>query len=285
MLGHGPGRFKTHDSPRTGLESRAIEQARTPGSERRERFLTDVWPLLLLLAGLLLAVLLPWLAWDRYGGDETWPSLITNFSSTCLAFLIALAWDRRQRAFADRRELEAEQRREEAEARAEHERRTIEARRRFSAVALELERIEASLQRAHAEQHRYKVFFPDLPSGSWRAASAPLGRIVSAYGLMADLATFYGHVAELQWRLRFKAEPATAEDAINPLIDALVLAMLSDVEELLPQVRRQVAEPDVERVHGELVGGTVVGRRQFTAAIRVVGDDASPADDARGGSS
>ena len=99
----------------------------------------------------------------------------------------------------------------------------------------------------------------------------PLGRIVSDYGLMADLATFYGHVAELQWRLRFKAEPATAEDAINPLIDALVLVMLSDVEELLPQVRRQVVEPDVERVHGEAAGGTVVGRRQFTAAIRVVG--------------
>ncbi|HEU0336377.1 MAG TPA: hypothetical protein VFR43_07470 [Gaiellaceae bacterium] len=257
----------------------------TPGRDPRERFVTDVWPLLLLLGGLLLAVVLPWLAWDRYGGDETWPSLITNFSSTCLAFLIALAWDRRQRAFADRRELEAEQRREEAEARAEHERRTIEARRRFSAIALELERIEASLQRAHAEQHRYKVFFPDLPSGSWRAASGPLGLIVSDYGLMADLATFYGHVAELQWRLRFKAQPATVEDALNPLIDALVLAMLSDVEELLPQVRRQLVKPDVERVHGEAAGGTVVGRRQFTAAIRVVGEDGAPADETRAESS
>jgi hypothetical protein len=242
---------------------------RTPGSERRERFLTDVWPLLLLLAGLLLAVLLPWLAWSRYGGDETWPSLITNFSSTCLAFLIALAWDRRQRAFADRRELEAEQRREEAEARAEHERRTIEARRRFSAVALELERIEASLQRAHAEQHRYKVFFPDLPSGSWRAGSGPLGVILANYGLMADLSTFYGHVEELQWRLRFKAQTDVDDTAVSPIIDALATQMLTDVAVLLAQVRRQVERPDVQPLTDDS-GGLVAARRQATSAIRVV---------------
>jgi hypothetical protein len=224
----------------------------------------------LLVVALSAAAVLPVFAWERYGGGVTWPALITNFSATCLAFLVALAWDRRQRAFLDRKEIEAEQRRDEAEALAEQTRRMTEATRRFSAIALELERIQASLQRAEAEQHRYKYFFPDLPSGSWRAASAPLGLIMADYGLMADLATFYGHVGELQWRLRFKAEPSTAEESLNPIIDGLVQAMLADVAELLPQVRRQVQEPDVEPVLTQTAGGTVVARRQYTAAIRIV---------------
>jgi hypothetical protein len=224
----------------------------------------------LLLVALGAAVVFPFVSSGRYGAEATWPALITNFSATCLAFLVALAWDRRQRALADRRELEADLRREQLEASAEVERRTTEATRRFSAIALELERIQQSLERARREQQQYKYFFPDLPSGSWRAASAPLGLIISDYRLMADLATFYGQVAELQWRLRFKADPATDVADLNPIIEGLVGTMLTDVDDLLPQVRRQMREPDVEPVLAQTVGGTVVARRQYTAAIRVV---------------
>jgi hypothetical protein len=274
-----PGRGAPTASRRSAitgaLESLPIEQANEGDLEQHRSFATELWPLLLLLIGLLVAVALPVVASKHYGGEATWPSLITGFSATCLAFLIALTWDRRQRALADRREFENELRREQIEAGAELDRRTTEARRRLSAIALELERIQQSLERAREEQHRYKYFFPDLPSGSWRAASAPLGLIISDYGLMADLSTFYGRVAELQWRLRFKAEPSTAAEDLNPIIGGLVQTMIEDVEDLLPQVRRQVREPDVEPVLAQTVGGTVVARRAFTAAIRVVGDDTS----------
>jgi hypothetical protein len=275
ILGRHPRRFKKRRPRGSALESLPIEQPNEGDSEEQHGFTTEIWPFVLLLIGLGVAVALPFAASAHYGGASTWPGLITGFSATCLAFLVALAWDRRQRTIADRRELEGERRRQLAEASAELNHRTTEARRRFSAVALELERIQQSLERARDEQQHYKYFFPDLPSGSWRAAGAPLGLIISDYGLMADLATFYGRVAELQWRLRFKAEPSTDTDDLNPIIDGLVRTMLEDVADLLPKVRRQVRDPDVEPVLGQTVGGTVVARRPFTAAIRVVTDDAS----------
>jgi len=99
--------------------------------------------------------------------------------------------------------------------------------------------------------------------------SAPLGMIISNYGLMADLSTFYGHVDELQWRLRFKAQPDIDQAAVSPIIDALARQMLNDVAVLLTHVRRQIAQPDVRPVADES-GGLVVARRQLTGAIRSV---------------
>lgn len=256
--------------PAASLRSLPIDEPHDGGLHQERGSASQLWPLVLLLVALAVAVAFPFVSSNRYGAEATWPGLITNFSATCLAFLVALAWDRRQRTLADQRELEAELRRERLEATAEATRRTTEATRRFSAIVLELERIQQSLERASREQQQYKYFFPDLPSGSWRAASAPLGLIISDYGLMADLATFYGQVAELQWRLRFKAEPSTDVADLNPIIEGLVRTMLGDVEDLLPQVRRQMNEPDVEPVLAQTVGGAVVARRQFTAAIRVV---------------
>jgi len=86
----------------------------------------------------------------------------------------------------------------------------------------QLERLKASIDRAKREQHNYKHFFPDLPTGTWAAASGPLGLIVSNYELMADLSTFYGHVEELRWRLRFKADAATDDQRV----EAAYLALL-----------------------------------------------------------
>ena len=150
------------------------------------------------------------------------------------------------------------------------------ARRRHSAaspaIALELERLRAALERTLAEQHGFKYFFPDLPDGSWQAGGGPLGRIISNHGLIADLSTFYGHVAELRWRLRFKAQPGVDESAINPIIGALAAQMLNDVGVMIDQVRKQVLRPDVTPVAADSPdgGGIVVGRRQVTGAIRAV---------------
>lgn len=232
-------------------------------------FWFDRWPLGLLFLVVVVSIVTPVLTALYYDGETTWTALATGFSATVIAFLIALAWDRRQRTLLELREIEAERRREEATRAAEHERRETEAQRRFSAIALELERLQSSLQRTVDEQQRYKIFFPDLPSGSWAAGSGPLGVIISNYGLMADLATFYGHVAELQWRLRFKAQPGVDEAAVSPIIDALAKQMLGDVSVLLTQVRRQVSTPDVRPLSTD-PGGLVVARRQLTGAIRAV---------------
>jgi hypothetical protein len=233
----------------------------------------DFWfhrsPLALLVLVIVIAVVTPVLSALFYGGTITWPSMATNFAATSVAFLVALAWDRRQRALAELQEAEAERRRGEAALAAEQERRETEAERRFSAIALELERLQTSLQRTVDEQPNYKYFFPDLPSGSWDAGRGPLGMIISNYGLMADLSTFYGHVDELQWRLRFKAQPNVDEGAVSPIIDGLARQMVNDVSVLLSHVRRQIARPDVRSITDD-AGGLVVARRQVTSAIRAV---------------
>jgi hypothetical protein len=247
-------------------------QAEQPAAKPQIDFWFDRWPLGLLLITVVVSVVTPVLSASWYGGSATWPSMITNFAATSIAFMIALAWDRRQRAQMELVEAEAEQRRAAADLRLEQERRETEATRRFSAIVLELERLQRSLQRTVEEQQRYKYFFPDLPAGSWRAGGGPLGMIISNYGLMADLSTFYGHVAELQWRLRFKAQAGVDEAAVNPIIDALASQMLGDVATLLGQVRKQVSRPDVTPVQGE-GGGLVVARRQLTGAIRAVSFD------------
>jgi hypothetical protein len=236
----------------------------------------DRWPTGLLVVAVLLSIGTLILSSIWYGGQATWPSVITNFAATSLAFLVVLAWDRRQRAIADLKAVEAEERREAAEGRTEQERRETEAKRRFSAIALELERLQSSLQRSVDEQQRYKYFFPDLPSGSWQAGGGPLGTIISNYGLMADLSTFYGHVDELRWRLRFKAQPGVDGPAVNPIIDALASQMLSDVTTLVGQVRKQIAQPDVRPVQSD-GAGLVVARRQLTGAIRSVDIEHEPA--------
>jgi hypothetical protein len=216
-----------------------------------------------------------------YGANLTWPALATSFSSTCLAFLVALAWDRRQRSVADSKAAVAEVNREVAGRRAEQDRRTLEAKRRFSAIGLELERIDASLQRTVEEQHRFKYFFPDLPTGSWNASTARLGLIVANYGLMADLSTFYGQVEEMRWRLRFKANSGVDEVTVGPMVDALAKKLLSDVGELRVEVASQVARPDVEPVLLESRRIGLVGRRQLTETIRIsdLVPAAPPADD------
>lgn len=233
-------------------------------------FWIDRWPLGLLLVTVLVSISSLITSAIVWGASTTWPSVITNFAATAIAFLVALAWDRRQRAVADLAELAAEAKREQAARLAEQERRETEARRRFSAIGLELERLQGSLQRTVDEQHKYKYFFPDLPSGSWQAGGGPLGMIIANYSLMADLSTFYGQVGELQWRLRFKAEAGVDDAAVSPIIAGLASQMLSDIALLQAQVRRQVANPDVMPIEGVDSGGHVVARRQLTGAIRAV---------------
>jgi hypothetical protein len=252
------------------LYNRFMERLTTKTRDRLWFIWTDVWPVVFLVVGLSCAIALPFLAVDRWDSEWTVPGLIGSFSATTFAFLIGLAWDRRQRTAEDRKEALVEEARKLAELDAEQERRTLEAKRRFGALALELERLKATIDRT-MQQSKYKYFLPDLPTGTWRAAGAPLGTIISNYALMADLSTFYGQVSELQWRLRFKAQPGVDVEALNPIIDALTEQMLKDVDSLLTRVRKQTVDPDVAHIDGAGDDvGALVGRRQLTRAIRAL---------------
>ena len=237
---------------------------------RRSRHAHGTRPLQLLVLSLVAAIVAPVVGAHYYSGRTMWPTVIGGYSGAALAFTTALFWDRHSRLQDEVRQSEGERRRTADRLRQEQERRVVEARRRFGALELELERLKASIDRTKREQSRYKHFFPDLPTGSWAAASAPLGVIVSDYELMADLATFYGHVEELRWRLRYKADPATDEEILNPIIDTFVSQMADAVTVLLEQVKLQITRPQVEQIVGapQTQGPARVARtRQFTGAI------------------
>ncbi len=226
-------------------------------------------PLQLLILALVAAVVAPIIGAHYYTGEIMWPLVIGGYSGAALAFTTALFWDRHSRLQDEVRQSEAERRRGAERLRQEQERRVVEAKRRFGALELELTRLKASIERTKLEAHNYKHFFPDLPAGSWAAASGPLGVIVSDYELMADLATFYGHVEELRWRLRFKADASVDAEAVNPIISTFVSQMADAVDDLLEQVREQIVNPQVEQIVGAPQRPTRVARtRQFTGAIR-----------------
>jgi hypothetical protein len=248
--------------------------AAAPADPTRRRHLARLSrPIELLVASLLAALVAPAIAAIFYPGSDIWPLVITAYSGASLAFLTALAWDRHSRMEADARQHRAEERRQEERLREEQERREVEAKRRFSALELELLRLKESIDRTKREQQAYKYFFPDLPTGTWESANGPLALIVSDYELMADLSTFYGHVEELRWRLRFKAETSTDEAVVSPLIDTFVGQMVEAVNVLLGHVREQVDNPQVEHIVGapethRTQTHAVVRKRQFTGAIR-----------------
>lgn len=262
--------------PATAADTEPEEESQGHAHERESAFaawFSHNWPVIALGIGLIGAIVGPLLA-ARINPEKasetqklTWTALAAAFSATTLAFLITLAWDRRQRGIEEEKQLAAEQRRAAAEIVAEQERRTVEAKRRFSAILLELERLKGTLEKCR-EQAKYKYFFPDLPAGSWEAANERLGVICSNYALMADLSIFYGEVDELQWRLRFKANAWVEDAAINPIIDALVEQMIEGVQDLLHRVRKQVVDPDVARIHTEMTDQPAPARKVVTRAIR-----------------
>jgi hypothetical protein len=242
---------------------------------RRKRWfdpLHSTRPLQLLILALVAAVVAPIVGAHYYTGEIMWPLVIGGYSGAALAFTAALFWDRHSRLQDEVRQNEAERRRVQERLREEQERRVVEAKRRFGALEVELTRLKASIERTQREQASYKHFFPDLPAGTWAAASGPLGVIVSDYELMADLATFYGHVEELRWRLRFKADASVDEEAVNPIISTFVSQMADAVDVLLEQVRAQMVNPQVEQIVGappaQQRPTRVARTRQFTGAIR-----------------
>ena len=228
-------------------------------------------PLQLLILALVAAVVAPIIGAHYYTGEIMWPLVIGGYSGAALAFTAALFWDRHSRLQDEVRQTEAERRRVAGAAPA-----GAGAARRRGQAPLRRARARAARGSRRASSGRSasrpttSTSSPTCPTGSWAAASGPLGVIVSDYELMADLATFYGHVEELRWRLRFKADASVDETSVNPIIATFVSQMADAVDVLLEQVREQIVNPQVEQIVGapQQRPTRVARTRQFTGAIR-----------------
>lgn len=127
----------------------------------------------------------------------------------------------------------------------ELERHETEARRRFASIRAELEKNKTSIIEVCAGLEGRAVI-PQLLTGSWRANAPSLGLIIADYDLIADLATFYGRIDELQWRLRTRLE----SEAVRPLLDDMTAPLASELKDevagLLRRVDAQVQAPSVQ---------------------------------------
>jgi hypothetical protein len=87
----------------------------------------------------------------------------------------------------------------------------------------------------------------DLRDASWLASGPALSAIVSNYEIVADLSTFYGHLDELRWRLRYRLELSTPDERnyFDGLIEELIGEMKSEVADLLPRVEAETESPHV----------------------------------------
>ena len=76
---------------------------------------------------------------DVYTGPQPWPGMLGNFTASFFAFVIALAWNRREVEEERLREVEERASRIHDETEQERERRNTEAGRRLATVGNELE--------------------------------------------------------------------------------------------------------------------------------------------------
>jgi hypothetical protein len=121
---------------------------------------------------------------------------------------------------------------------------------------------------------------PQLLEGAWTANAPRLSELVADYGLIADLATAYGRIEELRWRLRFRTEHMSTllDDMTKPLVDEL----RDEVDRLLERLLLQIAQPMVQPlglVHvksGSLVAGVTTSATIDTKVIRQAESQANP---------
>jgi hypothetical protein len=203
----------------------------------------------IVIAALVAAVLAPFIALHYYSGPLVWPGLVGNFTASLIAFLVALAWDRRekQRERVDEEAMFA-QRAQEAEDEEVRDRRE-EAQRRFRVILKEL-RVNAKSFEDASGSLSGRIVIPQLLDGSWIASGAALSAIASDYELVAALSTFYGRVRELQWRLRKRLEIASpgGQQFFDAMTEPLIVELKEEVAELIPRVEAQVDDPQVIEV-------------------------------------
>jgi len=205
-------------------------------------------PITYLLAALLGAAVLTAVVIYFYGLESLLPGLVGGFVASLGAFMLALSWERerelREGEGERERELEQFTRREAAL----NERRRTELQRRLSTVRVELEKNFESLQSLKGlavdpGAPGFVALHPQLLDGAWTANASQLSELVEEYELIADLATTYDRIEELQWRLRYRTEHHTKE--LDAMTAPLVTELREEVRNLLIRVGEQIEEPAV----------------------------------------
>jgi hypothetical protein len=232
-----------------------------PGAERARWSWALAMVLVLVAAGIAASVVVV----RHYGGGNYWPGLVTGMIGTLVAFVLALSWER-----------EREERRLAQDAVELQQRRVTEVRRRLEPVRAEL-RVNAgsleviagalggsepvttaSLNVSQPPGVPFSFVHPQLLEGAWAASVSRLSELVADYELIADLATAYGRIEELRWRLRYRTEHRSSwlDEMTVPLVDEL----RAEVADLLDRVGRQIEQPSVQPlglVHTATVGTAV----------------------------
>jgi hypothetical protein len=100
---------------------------------------------------------------------------------------------------------------------------------------------------------------PQLLEGAWNANAPRLTELTADYKLIADIATAYGRIEELRWRLRVRTEQK--EIGSDDLTSQLVEELRPEVADLLQRITHQLENPDVQPVGlTHVTSGTVIGR-------------------------
>jgi hypothetical protein len=184
-----------------------------------------------------------------YGGDSFLPGLIAGFLGTLLAFVLALMWERER----ERQELERAS--EEL-----NEQRKTEVRRRFESVRAELKKNAESLRllakgferkekreaiaASVVAEDSVRSLNPQLLEGAWVASAPRLSELIADYQLIADLATTYGRIEELRWRIRYRTEQQRT--SLDRPIRHLAVELRDNVDDLLERITQQIKQPSVQ---------------------------------------
>lgn len=190
---------------------------------------------------------------DRYGALAYLPELTTGFGASLAAFMLALEWEaHRERATLERSEKSA------------NDARHTEARKRLLAIESELGRNKVSIDLLAARLPERPIgavedlLHPELLDAAWASSGERLGDLLAEYDLVGDLATFYGRLEELRWRIRHRTQ---ARDSwLDGMTKGLADEMQGEVESLLERVAKQTRDPVVRPVglvHERSIGGSI----------------------------
>lgn len=137
-----------------------------------------------------------------------------------------------------------------------------EIRRRLEPVREELRRnLESikTLDKGFGEERTPEtlpVLHPELLDGAWAANASQLTELMADYALTSKLASTYGRIEELRWRLRQRTATiavmagskvaAQLTTALEEVTKPLISELLTEVKDLLERVGSQIDSPDVQ---------------------------------------
>jgi hypothetical protein len=178
-----------------------------------------------------------------YGFGNFFAGFVGNFGASLLAFMLALAWER-----------DREQRQMQRSVRDTENQRATELRRRLSPIHRELAKNLESLEYLTGKLGDpfatggggFQLLHPQLLDVAWAANAPQVSQLAADYELVADLATAYGRIEELRWRLRYRSDHVTAviDEMTAPLVDEL----RDEVNDLSARVAAQIDKPAVQEL-------------------------------------